>query len=546
MSKTKSTPRGRLRRAGLAVGAAATVLGAGIMAPPANAATVTVTLSPAAGPEATATPTVISATTEWLTGLTQPIVTFNMAACPTTYTTAAQTAAAVSSTTVGNVIVTNARKLSNTRLAVTVPVGVIAFGTAASQKFNTCVYASSTTDSELVGKGFYTAGAPSSVSKVTPGVGPTTGGHTITISGTGLPTTISATGIISASIDGIPLTGLKAVSSSAFTAVTPAHSATRDLTLQVNTATGTLYLEDAYDYQSGIAVTPNTAPSKAGFVDVSVTGTGFLDPTFSDTGTTNDTNGHVYLVPGIYDTSTAGNKTNGQIAECTDVLVFSANELVCRLQLFSRMDNGSANAFAAADTRSVTDAVTTGTASSPVLTSATAEFSADDVGKLVAQAGNTNVLAGSYIVSVDSATQVTLSQNAATAATGLTVVIGGDRPEVVLTAAAAIGATTVSKTTDNTFFQRDVGRRITVTGGSGTLPAGTIITAVSANGQTATISRPVAGDTVTEVTVMGEAEVVDGSYILTVVDRGDVSAAADAGVAASVVSSSSTFTVADY
>lgn len=66
--------------------------------------------------------------------------------------------------------------------------------------------------------------------------------------------------------------------------------------------------------------------------------------------------------------------------------------------------------------RKVTDLVTTN--GSPVVTSATANFTAADVGSRLRTMGQNFVPIDAYIKSVDSATQVTLFVNATSAATG--------------------------------------------------------------------------------------------------------------------------------
>lgn len=74
--------------------------------------------------------------------------------------------------------------------------------------------------------------------------------------------------------------------------------------------------------------------------------------------------------------------------------------------------------------RKVTDLATT--SGSPVITSATAAFTAADVGSRIRSLGQNFVPIDAYIKSVDSATQVTLYVNATGTATGLTAVFGGE------------------------------------------------------------------------------------------------------------------------
>lgn len=71
--------------------------------------------------------------------------------------------------------------------------------------------------------------------------------------------------------------------------------------------------------------------------------------------------------------------------------------------------------------RTVTDGVTTGTNSSPVITSATAAFVQDDVGKPIS---GTQIPASTTILSVQSATSATMSANATAAGTTLSWTIG--------------------------------------------------------------------------------------------------------------------------
>lgn len=71
--------------------------------------------------------------------------------------------------------------------------------------------------------------------------------------------------------------------------------------------------------------------------------------------------------------------------------------------------------------RTVSDGVTTGTNSSPVITSATAAFNQEDVGKPISGA---QIPASTTILSVESATSATMSANATAAGTGLAWVIG--------------------------------------------------------------------------------------------------------------------------
>jgi hypothetical protein len=323
----------------------------------------------------------------------------------------------------------------------------------------------------------------------------------------------------------------------------PAHSAAKNQTLSVTTNVGTVNLKNAYNFQNGVSVTPNTAPSSQGIVDVSVTGSNFLTPTFANGGASTSVNGHVYLVDGKYNPkANTGNKTLGPAAECTDVLVFTNTDLICRLQLASSL--AADGTFNTATTRSPTDFVTT--TSSPTITSATANFTQADVGRLISDAGNTNFTAGSFIKSVTNSTTAVMNINAkTTGTTGITAAIGGNRASVAATASTNGYNLTAGA---GSFTSQDIGRRVTVSGGSAAASAGTVIVSVNADGTIATLSRPVAAPAdVAGAIVVGDSPVADGAYVFTVVSNGAVDAnTTDPNYDQSVVSSASTFTVANY
>jgi IPT/TIG domain-containing protein len=527
--------RRRLAKVGLAAGAAtATVLAA--TATPVLAAAVTVTTNPAAGPTAHATPITVSAN-NYLYGVTSPAVIFSVPACPATFSSTVTAASA----TAGAAPVTDTRKVTDSMLAVTAPVTVVNATTTTLQKWNVCVYANGTNGANI-GKGTYTVGTSPTATAVSPGSGPAGGGNSVVITGTAFPTTIGSTGIISATIDGLPLTSLKSISDTAFSGVMPTHAAGKNLTLSVNTAVGTVYLQNAYSYQNGVGVTPNTAPNSAGPVDVAITGSNLLTPTFPNGASTAST-GHVYLVQGIYDPTVNGSseKTNGPVAECTDVLVFDDNDLICRMQLWQDLaTDGTINA---ADTRQVGDLVTT--TGSTTVTSATANFTQADVGLPIAENGGTTHLpASEYITAVLSPTTATVTTSTGiTTGAGVVTDIGGDRAALVGTMTNTIGSNTIVDGTAE-FLPSDVGRQVTGTGGN--LPAGTIITSVSSDKTTVTLSRPSVTSAITALSIKGPARVPNGAYVVTVANNGAVDAQTNATYDQSVVSSSSTFTVANY
>jgi hypothetical protein len=335
MRKSQSSTGSRRLRAGLATGAAAAVVIAGT-ATPAFAASAPLTLSSTAGSTAGGNTITASSTTPaaYLTGSTTPVTWFSIPTCVATYTAAASTAAVPSSNTVGNVISASTRKLSNTKATILVPALLVVPNTVTSTKYNVCTYSSTTLNAPLIGTATYTVAAAPTFggSPIAPASGPALGGGTITISGTGLPTTA---GSISATLGGTALTSVTPVSTTAFTAVAPSH-APGPVNLVVTTAAGPQTITGAYTYANGITITPNTAPSATATavnpVYVDVAGAGFSSDIFGSSGT----NSRVWLVDGLYnpDVSTGGpSYLNGPSAECTGVVVISDNELICSMNL---------------------------------------------------------------------------------------------------------------------------------------------------------------------------------------------------------------------
>jgi len=514
MSRNKS----RWLRAGLAAGAvAAVVIGS---ATPALAAAVTVTLSATTGPSIGGNTLTATATTAFLSGYTAPGTSFTIPACPTTYSTTPVTPTA----TVGNVQATVVKKLSNTKAAITVPAGVVTVGSAATTKYNVCIYGTMTAGSALIGTATYTVAVAPNVTSISPSSGPAQGGSTVTITGTGFPT---ASGSITASIGGTSLLSITPVSATSFTAVTPAHApSTTALTLSIGTTAGTLNKTSYYTYTNGIVIGPNTAPN-TGTIDIDVQGVDFLAMAFTTTtGTTpNDGNAHVYLTNGLYSATGSTTKANGEVAECTDVIVVGDTELICTLQLAKKIDSAGLSVVDGLSTaRTVTDAVLTTASPTNGLATTAGALTAADIGLVVT---GTNIpTANTYITAVSSGV-ATLSA-APTAGTAQTVTIGGAGRSV--SAGATNSNTTISGTT---LYSADVGRAITGTG----IPPGTTVASSTTISQAATATA-----TGLTLTVGGFTPVGVDTYTVTVVDDGGFGAAPSQ----SIISSGATFTVSPY
>lgn len=501
------------------------------------------TLSAIIGPSTGGNGITATSTTNFLTGVTTPGAAFTTAAtCPTTYPAASSY---VANTTPGVIQalssgVSTARKLADNRLAVTVP--ALPLTASAPTLYQACFYNGSTAGtSTIVAGAAYTSTTVPTPTGITPNAGPALGGSTITITGTNFPTTA---GSISATLGGTALTNVTPVSSTAFTAVTPAHVVASDVALVVTTGAGSRVLQAAYSFTNALSVTPNTAPNTIPSIDVDVRGTGFLTETFGVG------NARIYLVNGVYNGTNIGSSTyaNGAVADCTNVLVISDDELICSLQLNRRLD--ATGAFFDPVTYANT-IVTTGsgglltTSGSKLISLEGANaFRPNDVGALIVAVG---IPAGATITAVLSPTQATISANAtATVATGngIGAAIGAAAVRTLTTLVSfASGATTVTAPA-GTFLTSDVGRVITATG----IPAGTTITAVAAGGASATISNATTtlGATATAL-LYASAAVPNGAYNLTMVSNGDLDGATtDPDYTQSAVSSSSTFTVAPF
>jgi len=117
------------------------------------------------------------------------------------------------------------------------------------------------------------------VSKVRPNTGPTSGGTTITITGTGF--VAGATEVIgqgNGTTGAIAATSVKVVSPTEITAVTGGRAKAGTFSLFVTTTEGTSAANTGADFSYGVTVTkvsPNTGPTSGGTA-ITITGTGFV------------------------------------------------------------------------------------------------------------------------------------------------------------------------------------------------------------------------------------------------------------------------------
>lgn len=408
--------------------------------------------------------------------------------------------------------------LSSSKLAVVVPADLALPAGQGVAAYYVCVYRA---DGSLqAASPPYKIVGPPLILEVSPPVGSTQGGATITVTGTGFAGTLTVT------LDGTALSGVTAAADgTSFTANVPPH-ASGEVPLTVSTAIGSTSAT-LFTYTDGITVQPATAPGSATAQAVDITGLGFSGPSFGLA--------RVFLVDGAYDpTDQGGVKTLGESAECAGVLVVSDTELICTLDLTHSYRDG---VLAGRPARTVTDAVTT--AGDTTLSSATASFTGADVNLAVSGPG---IPPGTVIASVADPATAVLSVPPVADGTDLMVSI---EPREIGDGVLVTGGTTLTSASAG-FTTEDTGRIVT----SDNLPPNTVITAVTDSG-TVELSQPATADETTTVSVAEPVAVPDGPYTMTVVSNAGVDvqpggANEDPAYMQSVVSSGSTFTVADY
>ncbi|MFC4064683.1 IPT/TIG domain-containing protein [Actinoplanes subglobosus] len=478
----------------------------------------------------------ITSQNEFLAGIDDPGVLVRTAACPNTY-------AAANVANANKIIAADkVRKLSTTRLAVTVPqvyddqsAATTAFAVNPVRDWNICVYTGTTdTVSTLVAGTPYKVTTIQTSTGITPKAGPALGGSMVTVTGTAFPT---EPGALTATLGGVPLVDITPLSATAFTARTTRRAPANNVSLVVTTASGSHTLSNAFSYNSALLVGPNTAPNNRA-VEVVVNGVGFENAPFTNT---LSSGAHIFLVKGSYNSADIGSTTraNSPVADCSNVLVLSDTELICKLDLTSRLDAAGAAVLAATPTAG--NAVVTA-AGSRVITGTA--FASTDIGKAVIDPvdSDSKIPAGTVITDVVSATKAVMSNAATGVATASTVTLASPITQTA-TATTSNGSTALSAISP-ALTSADVGKFIIGAG----IPAGRSIATQS--GATGTLND---GTSVTSggahpVILSGtKIPVPDGAYNLQYVSNAAVNAVVtDPAYVQSQVSSTSTFTVASF
>ncbi|MFI5892560.1 IPT/TIG domain-containing protein [Actinoplanes sp. NPDC051513] len=412
------------------------------------------------------------------------------------------------------------RKLTNYRLAVTIPPLTQQTPNANQPLFYSICFFSNSTTGSLVGSGSYAATVVANPTGVIPSAGPANGGTVITVVGTDFPT---EPGRITATLGGVPLTDIQPQGDKMFTARTPAHAVEDNVSLVVTTPAGTKALQNAFSFVNPVKVTPNTAPNTTPTLDVDVQGIGFLGMNFG----TGGNSARVFLVRGVYNGADAGGgaRANGPVTECTNVLPISDEELICNLQLNRRLDATGASFNPVSVNRSLASDIGT-TAGSRVITSVGGKFIPDDVGQMIVEdTSPAHIPASTTITSVLGPTRAVISAPASQAGSTLTAVIGGPAvhsfSNAVITTA---DSTTVSLASGAAFTSADVGRVFSGTTG---IPTGTTIVAVAPGGASATLSAPASSPnpnvvTATVTTSNNSANITYASGALAAADQNGV------------------------
>lgn len=329
MSKSKISFRRHLLRAGIATATTTAVVAS--VCTPVYAAAVTLTLSASSAPVSSVAAGLnisASSTTSWIPSSGTPKVLLNTATCATGYPSSVPSTATDSG---------NLTRITGYKGYFTVATSL---APSATTKYNVCAYLGSTANDALIGSSTFTISPSPSISSLDVTSGPSAGGTTVTVTGTGFPTT--AAGFGAATLGSSSITTITPGTATSFTFVTPPNTTTGSaLLLTVNTSTaGAMTKSSAFTYYNGISVTPNSAvyvSTTAPDTQIDITGAGFTMFSGSVAAWLPDTaHPHVFLTQGAYSpAATAHVYTTAPITECqpATVIFVSDNEIICTLKL---------------------------------------------------------------------------------------------------------------------------------------------------------------------------------------------------------------------
>lgn len=519
MEKTSSR-----RRKALQFGTVVGVTAAAVLtfAGPSWASADTATLNPVSGAASTAVPITISVASQ-----SSPANSF-IAGTTFVEFQATATCNATQTGTPTTVLAANVTVINPTKLALSTPATLTTgAGSGSGPTYSVCAY-NATGGALLAGANVgYSVGVAPTLTSWSPKASSTQGGGTIVVAGTNLLTTTATIGGVSVGGWAINAGGTVA------TGTIPAHGVGSFPLIVTVTGGGSVTQSNAFSFGNGVVVTPNYGSNSKVRTDISVSGTNLAGTSFgTTTGTTpDDSNGHVYLTKGIYDPTKSGLvKTNGEVSECLNVLPISNTELVCSLYL------SGVGGVPVTATRTVS-----GTVTGSVLSATAGNFGPGDVGETVT--GATSLGTNNFITSVIDPTKVMLAKPvtaAITAATTLT--LNPQRAVTDITFANASNA--ITSVAGAQFSPADVGR--VLAGTSITSPTITAVTSPTTATISANSSGVSSGSYTITATKASLPPVPIGTYTIAVVNNGTPDAQGVLNYDASVVSSGSTFTVADF
>jgi hypothetical protein len=300
------------------------------------------TLSPAAG-NSGGTNTITLTTATAAIATTTPYTLFTpTASCPTDFDSIGD----------DDVSAGASKKISNSKVAITVPAGVLHDPAEPTTPYRVCLYVDGTTGALIAAPPTYSVAPILDLDPTTilPAGGPAQGGTSVTVTvGGGIPTAEDA--ILSASLGGSPLENIDVTSATEFTATTTSHAAGA-VTLSVTTAAGTqISPSAAFTYSYGITISPTTDQpyaTSATSPTLDIMGAGFNNLVFGDPAdgstaidVTASASAHVLLVSNAWFTTADGGgngKNTSVVGQCIDVTVISDNELICTLDLNTTLD----------------------------------------------------------------------------------------------------------------------------------------------------------------------------------------------------------------
>ncbi|RSM54668.1 hypothetical protein DMB66_37190 [Actinoplanes sp. ATCC 53533] len=291
---------------------------------------------------------------------TPPVVQFqaittSVTTCSLTYKAVAPIAGASNVLTAGVQDAVTVTRINAYRIAVKIPVALALTGTNAFFKFNMCAYDDDiTVGSTLLASAPYTIATKPTITNIAPVAGPALGGYQISVTGTGFTSGSTAT------LGNVPLTGVTVnTGGTLLTGTAPPRAAGTGIQLVIVSQGGTVSSNDPdndptntaapnnFTLSNGIVVTPNTA-TEGSTPDLDIFGVGFAAMDFSaDTAAGTSpaaATPHIVLVNKSTGYDPVPANLGRPITVCTDVLVLSDTELLCKLQLGGVYSTNAADA----------------------------------------------------------------------------------------------------------------------------------------------------------------------------------------------------------